>query len=85
MRLVITEGNYLLLQRDPWPEVRSLLAEVWYVQVDDAVRVERLVERHVEFGKVRESAREWVHRSDEANAAIVAKTRASADLVVTMD
>ena len=85
VRLVITEGNYLLLQQDPWPEVRSLLEEVWYVEVDDAVRVERLVERHVEFGKARESAREWVLRSDEANAAIVANTRAAADLVVTMD
>ena len=84
-RLVITEGNYLLLQQDPWPEVRSLLEEVWYVEVDDAMRVERLVERHVEFGKARESAREWVLRSDEANAAIVANTRAAADLVVTMD
>jgi pantothenate kinase len=85
VRLVITEGNYLLLQEDPWCQVASLLEEVWYVETDDAVRVERLVDRHVEFGKTREAAREWVLRSDEANARVVAATRGLADLVVTMD
>jgi pantothenate kinase len=85
VRLVLTEGNYLLLQQDPWCEVRSLLEEVWYVEADDALRVDRLVGRHVEFGKTPDAAQEWVLRSDEANAGLVAPTRALADLVVSMD
>ena len=50
-RLVITEGNYLLLPDGGWERVRPLLAEVWYVDLDDDVRRDRLVRRHEQFGK----------------------------------
>jgi pantothenate kinase len=83
-RLVITEGNYLLLPGDGWERVRPLLAEVWYVDLDDDVRRSRLVERHVRFGKSPSAAREWVMRSDETNARLVAATRAAADVVVDL-
>ena len=49
--LVITEGNYLLLDHSPWDDVRPLLDEVWFVDIDNAVRVPRLIARHIEFGK----------------------------------
>jgi pantothenate kinase len=83
-RLVITEGNYLLLPGDGWERVRPLLAEVWYVDLDDELRRERLISRHVQFGKSPDEAREWVLRSDEANARLVAATRAAADVVVDL-
>jgi pantothenate kinase len=82
--LVITEGNYLLLDYSPWSAVRPLLDEVWFVDVDDSVRVPRLIARHIEFGKSPDEAREWVMRSDEANAAVVAPTRHRADVVVRL-
>lgn len=81
-RLVVTEGNYLLLPGDPWPRARAQLAEVWYVRLDEATRVRRLVARHVEFGKALDAATAWVMRSDEANARLVGRHAASADLVV---
>lgn len=81
--LVVTEGNYLLLEDGQWAQVRELLDEVWFVEVDDELRVERLVRRHVEHGRTPAEAREWVLRSDEANARLVARTRSRADLVVT--
>jgi pantothenate kinase len=64
--------------------VRPLLDEVWFVEIDDAVRVDRLIIRHIEFGKSPEEAREWVMRSDEANASLVATTRSRADVVVRL-
>jgi pantothenate kinase len=82
--LVITEGNYLLLDYPPWSAVRPLLDEVWFVDVDDALRVPRLIARHIEFGKSLDEAVEWVMRSDEANAAVVAATRGRADVVVRL-
>lgn len=82
--LVVTEGNYLLLDYSPWNAARPLLDEVWFVDVDDALRVARLIERHIEFGKAADDAREWVMRSDEANAAVVAATRGRADVVVRL-
>jgi len=71
-RLVITEGNYLLLDEGPWRGVPELLDDSWYVDVDDALRRERLIRRHEQFGRSREAAIEWVDRSDEANARRVA-------------
>lgn len=84
-RLVVTEGNYLLLASGGWERVRPHLAEVWFVEVDDDLRRSRLVSRHEEFGKAPDAAREWVERSDEANARLVAATREAADLVVRLD
>jgi pantothenate kinase len=83
-RLVVTEGNYLLQGERAWQRARAELSEVWYCDLDDDVRHERLVARHVRFGKSRAAAEEWVTRSDEANAEQVAATRARADLVVEM-
>ena len=83
-RLILTEGNYLLAAAEPWPAVRATLDEVWYCQADDALRRERLVARHVQFGKTRPEARAWVERVDEVNARLIVTTRSSADLVLDM-
>ncbi|MFD9660924.1 nucleoside/nucleotide kinase family protein [Rhodococcus sp. NPDC059968] len=83
--LVITEGNYLLLDQQPWTRVRDLLDEAWFLAPDDDERVSRLVERHVLFGKSPEDARKWVQCSDERNTALVAPGRARADVVVLGD
>ncbi|MCS0635478.1 nucleoside/nucleotide kinase family protein [Streptomyces sp. LP05-1] len=80
--LVITEGNYLLHDEGPWARVRALLDEVWFLEPDHGRRVERLIGRHVRYGRERAAAERWVHRSDEANARLVAPGRARADLVV---
>lgn len=82
-RLVVTEGNYLLLADAAWERVRARLDEVWFCAPDDAAeRVRRLVARHVEFGKSPEEAAAWVRRTDEPNARLVEATRERADLVV---
>ncbi len=85
MRLVLTEGNYLLLSDGGWERVRPLLAETWYVEVDPDLRQDRLVRRHEQFGKLPAEARAWVQRSDESNAALVSGTRDAADVVVHLD
>src|SRR4051812_4026114 len=80
--LVVTEGNYLLVADGAWTAVRPLLDEAWFVETDDERRLEWLIARHVAFGKSPAHAREWVLRSDERNAQLVATTRVRADLVV---
>jgi pantothenate kinase len=80
--LVITEGNYLLVDEGPWRHVRELLDETWYVMQDDSTRVELLIARHIEFGKDPDFARDWVLRSDERNAELVATTRERADALI---
>jgi pantothenate kinase len=82
VRLVITEGNYLL-SGGVWAAVRPLLTEVWYLDAPPEVRRRRLVARHEQFGKPPDAARAWVADVDELNAHVVADTRDRADLVLT--
>ncbi len=81
--LVVTEGNYLLLDSGDWPNARATMDEVWYLDLDDDIRRERLVRRHSSFGKSDHDAHAWAHGSDEANAAVVAATASRADLRVS--
>ncbi|MFG3696825.1 nucleoside/nucleotide kinase family protein [Micromonospora sp. NPDC047620] len=85
VRLVVTEGNYLLLGAPPWDEVRSLLHEAWFLDLDVELRLRRLTVRHQAYGRSAEQARAWATGSDEANAALVAGTAHAADLVVRLD
>jgi pantothenate kinase len=80
--LVVTEGNYLLWEGGAWPRARACLDEVWYLAPPASARRAALVRRHESYGRSRAEAREWVGRSDEANAALVAATSHRADLVV---
>ncbi|MEO7753438.1 MAG: nucleoside/nucleotide kinase family protein [Terracoccus sp.] len=81
-RLVVTEGNYLLLADPDWLRARQAIDAVWYVTGDDDVRRSRLVERHVTFGKAPAAAVAWVAQTDEANAAVVAAAADLADRLV---
>ena len=82
--LVITEGNYLLLDDHGWGAVRDCLDEVWFLDVDSAVRERRLVRRRQLFGHTVAEAHSWVASMDEKNATITDPTRSRADLVVYM-
>lgn len=83
--LVLTEGNYLLDTEQPWAQVRPLLDEAWYVDLDGGERRRRLVARHRSFGKSQREAERFVAASDEANARLVAGTRPRADRHITLD
>jgi pantothenate kinase len=81
-RLIVSEGNYLLVDDERWTTVRPLVDEVWYVDLDQPERLRRLVERHRLFGKDEAAAIAWATGTDELNATVIAATRARADLIV---
>ncbi|WP_028049949.1 nucleoside/nucleotide kinase family protein [Cellulomonas sp. URHD0024] len=80
--LVVTEGNYLLLDDHGFGPVAGLLDESWFLAPPDEVRLSRLVARHEEFGKPPEAARAWADGPDEANARLVAATAQRASVIV---
>ena len=82
--IVVTEGNYLLLHREPWTRARSSMTAVWFLDVPDDLRLARLVARHERHGRTPAEARAWVAGVDEPNAQLVASTRDRADLVVRL-
>lgn len=81
-RVIITEGNYLLLDEPAWTPIRELLDEVWYVDVDEDERIKGLIARHERFGKTPEQARAWVSGPDQRNAELIHSTRSRADLIL---
>lgn len=84
--LVITEGNYLLVEREPWSQIQSLCDEIWYVDQPERLRIERLVARHVRFGRTTQAARLRVTEgADGVNAALVRRSRPRASLMVAND
>ncbi len=81
--LIVTEGNYLLVEEAPWGALAPLLDQTWYVAIDEAVRLERLIARHIAFGKAPDFARSWSLGPDQRNAELIAGTRDRADLSIT--
>jgi pantothenate kinase len=81
-RLIVSEGNYLLLDDGDWAGVRAQFDEVWYCDLDADERLRRLVARHERFGKDHDAALAWATGTDQRNAELVAGTRRRADLVV---
>lgn len=81
-RLVISEGNYLLLDDPVWVRARAAMDAVWFVTADEPLRVSRLIARHVEFGKSEPAARAWVADVDQRNAERVSATAGSADRLI---
>lgn len=76
--LVVVEGNYLLLDEPVWCDAATLFDETWYLAPDDAVRVERLLQRHQRNGRSAAQAAAWVQATDEPNAQRIAASAARA-------
>jgi pantothenate kinase len=83
VRVVVVEGNYLLLPSPPWTEVAGLLDFVFYLDTPANVRIESLLRRQRSRGLDSAAAQDWVHRSDEANALLIAATRHRANVVLS--
>ena len=82
--LVVTEGNYLLLDTDAWPAARSHIDEVWFLAPDTEIRHTRLLRRHEAYGKSPEEAAFWALGSDERNAQLIESTAGRADRIVRL-
>jgi pantothenate kinase len=78
-RVVLIEGNYLLLELPPWDRLRGLMDRCIYLDLDEDVRLQRLIDRHIEFGKKPEHARRHVAESDQVNARLIEESRHLAD------
>jgi pantothenate kinase len=81
--LIVTEGNYLLLESAGWGDVKPLLDETWFLLPDEESRVGRLIQRHVDHGKSPQAARDWFQASDRHNGDLVLQTRHRADVIVS--
>lgn len=84
-KLVVVEGNYLLHDNFGWEKIGNFLDESWYLDVDDELRMQRLIARHIQFGKTPEAADEWSRGTDEVNARLIEQSRSRATFTVALD
>jgi pantothenate kinase len=82
--LVVTEGNYLLLESDAWPVARAAIDHVWFLAPLENVRHERLVLRHETYGKSHDEAKMWALGSDQNNAEMIEATAGRAELILRL-
>jgi pantothenate kinase len=84
-KLLVVEGNYLLLMTAPWWRVRPLLDRAVFLDVPRELVRARLLKRHAEEGLFTEERnRAHVERVDLANYDLVSRSRSRADVVIEM-
>lgn len=80
--LIITEGNYLLVEDGDWAGIRPLLDACWFVDPGEETRLDRLIARHMRYGRSAAEAHDRSYGSDQNNADLITRTRVRADLIV---
>ena len=84
-RLLVAEGNYLLLSSSPWWAVRPLLDRAVFVEVSRELVEARLLKRHAEAGLFTEDRnRAHIARVDLPNYDLVTRSKGRADVVIRL-
>lgn len=83
-KVVVIEGNYLFSEDHNWSGVFPLLDHTWFIEIDDEVRIERLIARHIRYGKTPEEAENWSRGSDETNARFIELTAHRASNIIKL-
>jgi pantothenate kinase len=81
-RLVVAEGNYLLLGEDPWSRFRQLFDVRVFISASPETLVESLRERHLRVGKTLAETERQIGLVDLPNARRVAPSTAHAHVIV---
>ncbi len=81
-RILIVEGNYLLLNEAPWPDLAPLFDLTIWIDVPEAELDRRLMDRWAHYGKTPDEARAWIDGNDMPNIRRVAQGSRPADLVI---
>jgi len=83
-KVVVIEGNYLFSEDHNWDGIYPLLDHTWFIEIKDEVRLERLIARHIRFGKTPEEAEVWSRGSDETNARFIGLTAYRAENLIKL-
>lgn len=81
-RLLVVEGNYLLLNEAPWPQAAPLFDLTVWIDVSEAELDRRLQARWAHYGKTPGEARAWIDSNDLPNIRRVMQNSRPADVVI---
>ena len=84
-KLLVVEGNYLLLATAPWWQVKPLLDRAVYLEIAPELVRMRLMKRHAEEGLFTEERnRAHIERVDMPNYDLVRRSRRRADIAIDL-
>jgi pantothenate kinase len=84
-KMVIVEGNYLLLDDEPWNRLPAFFDETWYLDTDIALCKQRVYQRLIATGCDAPTARQRVAYNDGPNAELVIRVSPrNADRVIRL-
>lgn len=83
VKVVVVEGNYLLLKNKPWVGLKDLFAVTVFLSPGLEVLKERLQRRWIDHGLSVDLANERTTENDLPNAELVLQQSAFADIVLT--
>ncbi|KAL7226541.1 hypothetical protein ACSBR1_021609 [Camellia fascicularis] len=81
-KVVVVEGNYLLLEEGVWKEISSVFDEKWFIEVDIETAMQRVLKRHILTGKPPDVAKWRIEYNDRPNAEVIDKSKKNADLLI---
>lgn len=79
-RIVIVEGNYLLLDKAPWSALRNLFDLTIFLDVDNARLEDRLIRRWLDMGQDETGALAKTRHKDMRNAQLVKQASIEPDI-----
>ncbi|WJX84319.1 hypothetical protein P8452_66907 [Trifolium repens] len=81
-KIIIVEGNYLLLEDGVWKEISSLFDEKWFIDIDIDKAMQRVLKRHISTDKPADIAKQRVENNDRLNAELILKSKKNADIII---
>lgn len=81
-RILVTEGNYLLLNETPWTDLGTFFDLTVMIDVPEPELDRRLLERWDFYGKTPAEARAWIDGNDMPNIRRVTQSSRPADITV---
>lgn len=83
VRIVLTEGNYLLLRRKPWESLKHILDQCWFLHTDPTIAQRWLISRHVQGGRSAQEAQRRYDHNDGPNTYEILSGSREPDLVLS--
>ena len=84
-KIIIIEGNYLLLNEKPWDKVKDLADYTIFISTDPDGLKERLVGRKTQSGHAPEFSEQFFYNVDRVNAIRINKNSVPGDTNLFMD
>lgn len=81
--IILVEGNYLLMDKSPWSDLHPLFDYTIFLDVAEAILIDRLTQRWFDHGHTKEEAVARANANDIPNAKLVSGSRLQADITLT--